>query len=166
MELRADARRNQAGQSVVELAFVLPLLILFILGVADLSRAIHAYSAIVNLSREGANLAARTTMDAATIMNTLAAGALPLALDKQGMMYLTEVEEVSGSTTIRSQLGWKGGSGLRSRINGHSVADALSGIELEPGQKVLVFEVLYRYDSFFKSGAGGFAPVLHSQTIF
>jgi hypothetical protein len=166
MELRADARRNQAGQSVVELAFVLPLLILFILGVADLSRAIHAYNAIVNLSREGANLAARTTMDAATIMNTLAAGALPLALDKQGMMYLTEVEEVSGSTAIRSQVGWKGGSGLPSRVDGHSVADALNGIELEPGQKVLVFEVLYRYDGLFKSGDSGFAPVLHSQAIF
>uniref|UniRef100_C6E408 TadE family protein n=1 Tax=Geobacter sp. (strain M21) TaxID=443144 RepID=C6E408_GEOSM len=166
MKLRADARRNQAGQSVVELAFVLPLLILFILGVADLSRALHAYHAIVNLSREGANLATRTTLDAATIMNTLAAGAPPLTLDKQGMMYLTEVEEVSGSPAIRSQVGWKGGSGLQSRVDGNSVADALGGIELRPGQKVLVFEVLYRYDSLFRSGDGGFAPVLQSKTIF
>lgn len=165
MKLRADARRNQAGQSVVELAFVLPLLILFILGVADLSRAIQAYNAIVNLSREGANLAARTTLDADTIMNTLAADA-PLALDKQGMMYLTEVEKVSGSTTIRSQLGWKGGSGLRSRIDGDTLAETLDDIELQPGQIVLIFEVLYRYDSLFKSGDGGFAPVLHSKIIF
>lgn len=165
MELCADAKRNQAGQSVVELALVLPLLILFILGVADLSRAIYDYNAIVNLSREGANLAARTTMDAPTIMNTLAAGALPLALEKNGMMYLTEVEQVSGIPAIRSQVGWKGGSDLRSRVDGGTLADALGGITLQPGQKVLVFEVLYRYDSLFKSG-DGFAPVLHSKTIF
>lgn len=165
MELRASARRKQAGQSVVELAFVLPLLILFILGVADLSRAIHAYNAIVNLSREGANLAARTTMDASTIMNTLAAGVHPLALDKNGMMYLTEVEQISGSPAIRSQTGWKGGSGLLSRVDGGTLVDTLGGIELQPGQKVLIFEVLYRYDSLFKSG-DGFAPVLHSKTIF
>lgn len=165
MELRAHSRRNQAGQSVVELAFVLPLLILFILGVADLSRAIYDYNAIVNLSREGANLAARSTMDAATIMNTLAAEALPLALDKNGMMYLTEVEQVSGTPAIRSQVGWPGGSGLPSRVDRGTLADTLGGIQLQPGQKVLVFEVLYRYDSLFKSG-DGFAPVLHSKTIF
>lgn len=165
MKLRADARRNQAGQSVVELAFVLPLLILFVLGVADLSRALHAYYAIVILSREGANLAARTTLEAETIMNTLAADAT-LALDKQGMMYVTEVENVSGSTTIRSQEGWKGGSGLRSQVDGKSIADDFRHIELKPGQKVLVFEVLYRYDSLFKSRDGGFAPVLQSKIIF
>lgn len=166
MEQGADARRKQVGQSVVELAFVLPLLVLFILGVADLSRAIHAYNAIVNLSREGANLAARTTMDAATIMNTLATGAIPLALDKNGMMYLTEVEQLSGVPAIRSQVGWTGGSGLQSRVDNGTLADALGGIQLKPGQKVLVFEVLYRYDSLFKAGDGGFAPVLHSKTIF
>jgi len=165
MELRAYARWSQAGQSVVELALVLPLLILFILGVADLSRAIYRYNAIVNLSREGANLAARTTMDAPTIMNTLAAKALPLALDQNGMMYLTEVEQVSGTPAIRSQIGWTGGSSLPSRVDGGTLAGALGGIQLQPGQKVLVFEVLYRYDSLFKSG-DGFAPILHSQTIF
>ncbi|WP_226377670.1 hypothetical protein [Citrifermentans bremense] len=55
---------------------------------------------------------------------------------------------------------------MRSRVDGNSVADDFRTIALKPGQKILVFEVLYRYDSLIKSGDDGFAPVLHSKTIF
>jgi Flp pilus assembly protein TadG len=41
------------GQSMVEFAMILPLLVLFIIGIFDLGRAFFAYIAITNAAREG-----------------------------------------------------------------------------------------------------------------
>ncbi len=45
---------DRQGQSMVELALVLPLFVLFIIGIFDLGRAFFAYIAITNAAREGA----------------------------------------------------------------------------------------------------------------
>ncbi|CAN5263079.1 hypothetical protein BH18CHL2_BH18CHL2_03640 [soil metagenome] len=50
---------DQAGQSLVEIALVMPLLLLMILGLADLGRAFYYTTAITNAAREGALFAAR-----------------------------------------------------------------------------------------------------------
>lgn len=49
--------RRRHGQSVAELALLLPLLVLLAVGVADLGRAFHTYIVITNASREGARYA-------------------------------------------------------------------------------------------------------------
>jgi Flp pilus assembly protein TadG len=54
MEARATAGGRQRGQSMVELALVLPILMLVLLGIVDLGRVFNAYIAITNASREGA----------------------------------------------------------------------------------------------------------------
>ena len=46
------------GQSLVELAIVLPLLLLMVMGIFDLGRGIFYYSAIHNAAREGARYGA------------------------------------------------------------------------------------------------------------
>ena len=51
--------RSERGQSLVELALVLPLLILLLAGVADLGRAFFSYIQITNAAREGARAASR-----------------------------------------------------------------------------------------------------------
>lgn len=45
------------GQSVVEFAFVLPVLLLIFVGVVDLSRLFHVYVAATNAARVGAEAA-------------------------------------------------------------------------------------------------------------
>ena len=87
------------GQSVVELALVLPVLVVLMLGLVDVSRAIQAYNIIGNMSREGANLALRAShsINHQDIMNSLANTAQPLAMGSRGMMYITEVKGVAGS---------------------------------------------------------------------
>ena len=45
------------GQSMVEFALILPLLVLFIIGIFDLGRAFFAYIAITNAAREGTRVA-------------------------------------------------------------------------------------------------------------
>ncbi|MDP9265333.1 MAG: pilus assembly protein [Chloroflexota bacterium] len=64
---KARLIRGQAGQSLVELAISLPVLLLIVLGLADVGRAFYYTSAIANAAREGAIFASRqaTASDAA-----------------------------------------------------------------------------------------------------
>jgi Flp pilus assembly protein TadG len=50
-------RRRTRGQALVELAFVLPLVILMLLGLFDFGRAIYAYNTVSNAAREAARVA-------------------------------------------------------------------------------------------------------------
>jgi Flp pilus assembly protein TadG len=51
--LRSDGR----GQSLVEFALILPVLILVLLGILDLGRAVYAFNTINNAAREAGRLA-------------------------------------------------------------------------------------------------------------
>ena len=51
--------RRQRGQSLVEAALILPVLLLLLVGVVDLGRAMSAKIALTNASREGARYASR-----------------------------------------------------------------------------------------------------------
>jgi Flp pilus assembly protein TadG len=50
-------RRRDAGQSLVEMALVLPILLLILLAIFDFGRAIYAYNIVSNSAREGARVA-------------------------------------------------------------------------------------------------------------
>lgn len=50
-------RRRSRGQSLVEFALTLPLLMLLFMGLFDLGRAVFWYNSLTNAAREGARLA-------------------------------------------------------------------------------------------------------------
>lgn len=50
--------RNERGTAMVEMAIVLPLIILFFLGMIDFGRAIFLYNNLTNAAREGARFGA------------------------------------------------------------------------------------------------------------
>jgi Flp pilus assembly protein TadG len=52
--IRGDSRRASPGQGLVELALVLPVLLLLFAGAADLGRALTAYIELGSAAREGA----------------------------------------------------------------------------------------------------------------
>jgi Flp pilus assembly protein TadG len=54
---RRRSQRSSNAQSLVEFALLSPVVVLLILGGIDVSRAVYAYNAISNASREGARLA-------------------------------------------------------------------------------------------------------------
>ncbi|KAB8042821.1 TadE/TadG family type IV pilus assembly protein [Janthinobacterium aquaticum] len=87
--------RRQRGIAIMEFALALPLLALLLLIAVDLSRAIQARTILLNISREGANLASRSTADlhgsSQTIMNALAATTPPLDMRARGMVYITKI---------------------------------------------------------------------------
>ena len=52
-----SVRRHDRGQSLVEFALILPILVLLLMGVFDFGRAIYAFNTVSNAAREGARTA-------------------------------------------------------------------------------------------------------------
>ena len=54
---RRNRRRNQRGQSLVEFAFVMPIIVLVIVAFIEIGRAVFAWNTIANAARQGARVA-------------------------------------------------------------------------------------------------------------
>jgi len=61
--------RSEGGAAMVEFAIVLPILIMFFLGIVDFGRAFYLYNNLTNAVREGARLGAvqNPTVDVAAV---------------------------------------------------------------------------------------------------
>ena len=73
MKKRGRARPRSSGQSIVEFALVLPLLMVIMLGVAEFGYALLDEHVVTRLSREGSNLISRDTslLDAGTAVTSM-----------------------------------------------------------------------------------------------
>ena len=72
--------RGRKGQSLVEFALILPVLLLVLFGVFDFGRAIYAYNAVSNSAREGGRTAV-VNQTASEIRDRAAAQATALGID-------------------------------------------------------------------------------------
>jgi hypothetical protein len=122
-------RRRSAGIAAVELALMLPVIVLVLMSLVDLARGMQANMILINLSREGANLSKRNYLSLAdsaqTIIGQLAASAPPLDLNNRGMLYITRVMgKASGSTTrtiVLEQYRWDDSVNNRGfRVSGYA----------------------------------------------
>lgn len=115
-KLHINERRASAGMAAVEFAIFLPVLLLLALPAFDFSRAIQTNLILINMSREGANLAARTSWCTPTsdgcsnIMGPLTSTSPPLDMNNNGMIYITVVKGHSqgGNTrnVVQEQYRW------------------------------------------------------------
>jgi hypothetical protein len=66
--------RGSSGQSVIEFALILPLILMVVLGVVELGYALEDQHLVTKLTREGSNLISRDTslQDAATALKSMA----------------------------------------------------------------------------------------------
>lgn len=78
---KSEMRNSPRGQSLVEFAMVLPLMLLMVLGVIEVAYALYVDHLIAKLAREGSNLISRQTyvQDAETAI--LAGATAPLSLN-------------------------------------------------------------------------------------
>ncbi len=88
----------QRGQSLVEFALTLPLLLLILVGVLDLAQAYRGYVALTNAAREAARFAASHPIDTAGIQ---AHGAQELPADLSSATFTIECAQF-GSTSFSS----------------------------------------------------------------
>jgi len=160
--------KKSDGGALIELAIILPLLLLLVLGVFEYGRAIHAKNIITNMSREGANLASRSKSTAQQIMDAIALTAQPLDMTANGMIFITEVRGQGADPRVTAQHRWTGGSYETSSrawsgcpnidwsVDGECTEDFdnlsdndaeadLNGLEVQDGQVVFAVEVFYDY---------------------
>jgi hypothetical protein len=93
---------GERGQSLVEFAFVLPLLVVLALGVVEVSWALLDHHVLTKLSREGSNLISRDTSlhDAATAMRSMSSR--PLDFDDGSRLVFSVLKKgaTSGTTNF------------------------------------------------------------------
>lgn len=171
-------RRAARGIAAVEFAIVLPLLAVLLFMVVDLSRAIQAKIILLNISREGANLASRSTTDLSgsgqSIMDALAASTPPLDMNKRGMIYITKIMGYTAKSGLRNivleQYRWDAGAKVSGYLPASQVwrcgswsngtctgiakdKDAptvtLMPTQLADGELIYAVETFYNFDMLF-----------------
>lgn len=77
--------RQDRGQSMIEFAVVLPLLLVVVLGLIEVSYALYDQHVVTKLTREGSNLISRDTslQDAANALRTLSVRPVDLAANSK-----------------------------------------------------------------------------------
>jgi Flp pilus assembly protein TadG len=65
MAAHTRGRRDDEGQSLVELGVLIPLLLIIVLGAIDFGRAYYAYISVTNAARAGAQYASASNANAA-----------------------------------------------------------------------------------------------------
>ena len=97
--LRGAARRlgSERGQSIIEMAMVMPLLVVIVLGVIETGHALLDQHIVTKMTREGSNLISRdaTLEQAAVAMRTMSSG--PVNFDAGSTMIFSVIKR--GATT-------------------------------------------------------------------
>jgi hypothetical protein len=86
-----ERRHNERGAALVELALLLPILVVLAFGVIDLGRLIHARLVVTNVSREGGSLASRDIKVGNDLITMLQSSATPFNLATQGRIYVYRI---------------------------------------------------------------------------
>ncbi len=90
--------RDTRGQSVVEMAMVMPLLVMVVLGVVELSYGLLDQHVVTKLTREGSNLISRNTSlgDAATALQSMSTA--PVDFSTQSKVIFSVLWNVPSTT--------------------------------------------------------------------
>jgi Flp pilus assembly protein TadG len=177
-DARALARlASSRGQSIVEFAICLPLLLLVTLGVIEMSNALMSQHVITKVAREGSNMISRETelVDAGTALQNMSAS--PGTFNSRTLVIFSVLMRSQTGTNTgqlvlyqRYQVG--NGSLGGSRLNGSGsftaandytaanpnnttslrVTNAPTGIASVPGGMIYVTEVYTAYDSMTPLG--------------
>lgn len=91
-------RRRESGQSLVELAIVLPILLALVVGIFEFGRAWNVYQVLTNAAREGARQAVIPTNSESQVRTTIEDALRRAALDP-GLGTITVTGEGGGTGT-------------------------------------------------------------------
>jgi Flp pilus assembly protein TadG len=139
----------QAGQAMLEFAIIAGLVITLVFAVVDFGRAFNQVQVMIELTRQGSNLASRGTplLDSA---QAVVAGDAPLDLSNHGEVILTSVTNNSHGNIITGQVA-QGAITSASRIGagvGSTATIPASAVAmLQPGQTIYITEVFYTYQA-------------------
>src|SRR5581483_7301219 len=84
-------RRSTSGQALLELALIMPMLLVFALGIIDFTRAIYDFQVITNLAGEGSSAASRLTPLTDTAADIMQYAGNDIAMSSAGCVIVTSV---------------------------------------------------------------------------
>jgi len=84
-------QENERGVAILELAIILPVLLLIAFAIIDFGRLFQARLILSNLSREGGSIASRDIKSPADLITMLQTGATPLDLATSGRIYIWKI---------------------------------------------------------------------------
>jgi Flp pilus assembly protein TadG len=95
-------RGGERGQSLIELAITLPLLLLLVVGVVEVGNGLNAYMTLVDAGRDGARLGSKGSASDQDIKNLVVTEVARLPNDVDPDTDITvERDVVPGSSSIR-----------------------------------------------------------------
>jgi len=68
---RGTRARGERGQSLVELALTIPVLLLLLIGVVEIGNALNVYMTVVDAGRDGARLGSKGSVSDAEVRNVV-----------------------------------------------------------------------------------------------
>ena len=92
----------ESGQAFFELALLVPFLCLVMFAIIEYSRALNMEQILVDLTRQGSNMASRGTA-LSTAATSVAQGSAPLSVSTAGEVIITSVARVNNADTVTGQ---------------------------------------------------------------
>jgi Flp pilus assembly protein TadG len=142
---------------LIEFTLMAVILLVLVFGIIDVGRALYQHQILINLSREGANLASRGTSTTNTV-DALVVSANPLNITNDGRIILTLIQRqpdlslkvveqyASGGLSDRSRVAPLG------RITPSAAIKIPSNVIPQPNQALTVAEVFYTYTAITPLG--------------
>jgi Flp pilus assembly pilin Flp len=182
--------RDESGAAALEMAIILPLILIILFGIIDFGRLLSARLVLTNVAREGGSLASRDIQAASNLISMLQVAGSPLDLVSAGQIYITQIDAGSSASspypTINSASSASGGNlsvqssigsvwpnlGLPSNIYQHLVFNSSQNTSDISG--VTVVEVYYKYKPIsplsnfipgLMTGSGG-GMIISSRAVF
>jgi hypothetical protein len=147
--------RDRSAQAMIEFVFVVLILVVLMFGLIDFGRFLTTRQVLINVSREGSNLALRQ-LDLTNAVASVIASANPLTFNNggagaKGRVIITEVTNSNSFNVITGQA-WGGGlnagaapSKIGSAINQKiTMPNGITGIP-QLNDKVYITEVYYTF---------------------
>lgn len=163
-----DARRDrQSGASLAELAVILPVILVLLLGIVDMGRVLYSHQVLNDLSREAANLVSRgSTVDAAFAAASFDEG--PVSVSENGIMIVStirrrSIDDPTPWVIDQERRGTVSSAGSRVGAPGRA-ANVPNLTTLEPGVTVIAVELMHGFEPLF--GVDRFGLNFYPESIY
>jgi hypothetical protein len=168
-----SARAGERGVAVGELAIILPLLLIVLLGIIDLGRLVTGYQTLNDMSREAANLVSRGASVDTAIAALSASNTGPVDVIGEGAIIISTLARRSdGDPTPWVVDQYRHGSipSSASRVGSLDGPARVPNVDaLEAGVTVMAVEVVHGFEPLFPIDAFGldlYPEVLYEAAFF